>query len=263
MSVPSVETKKEIVVMSEEDRKTLAAVYDKDHDGQFSNDEIEDLVKAYNTKTIADPQVLAIMKRYDTNSNGNIDHLELAELKHHMSLGDTAARYAAYSAGFARAFRYLAFTSDFGEALRPVVSARIVGGSYAIALGYCVVDVGYEAYKLKERGYVTEKNHHMTMTQCIVERATFQAVASVAVPFAIIHTTVDISRKICNKMNRFKRWGPSIAGLSIVPLLPLYLDEPVEHAIEWAFEKFGPWGKPKEAGGHGSAAEIAAHAKKD
>ncbi len=75
-------------------------------------------------------------------------------------------------------------------------------------------------------------------------------------------------------MNRFKRFGPSIAGLSIVPLLPMYLDEPVEHAIEWAFEKFGPWGKPKHADGTGEAphagagaasvaATAAAHAKKD
>ncbi len=47
------------------------------------------------------------------------------------------ARYAGYTAGFARAFRYLAFTSDFGEALRPVVSARIVSATYAVAFGYC------------------------------------------------------------------------------------------------------------------------------
>ena len=38
-----------------------------------------------------------------------------------------------------------------------------------------------------------------------------------------------------------KRWFPSLFGLSIVPLLPMYLDEPVEQALEWGFERYGPW----------------------
>lgn len=38
-------------------------------------------------------------------------------------------------------------------------------GTYAVAIGYCFIDVGYEAYKLKNRGYVTEKNHPMSMSQ--------------------------------------------------------------------------------------------------
>jgi hypothetical protein len=29
----------------------------------------------------------------------------------------------------------------------------------------------------------------------------------------------------------------------MVPTLPLYFDEPVEHGIEWFFGKFGPWAK--------------------
>ena len=45
-----------------------------------------------------------------------------------ISVNDSNLRYAGYSAGFARAFRYLAFTSDFGEALRPVISSRLVLG---------------------------------------------------------------------------------------------------------------------------------------
>ncbi|RYG64644.1 hypothetical protein EON64_13550 [archaeon] len=42
---------------------------------------------------------------------------------------------------------------------------------------------------------------------------------------------------------RFQRWGPSIAGLCFIPLLPLYLDHPVEQAIEQGFKRFGPWAK--------------------
>ena len=71
----------------------------------------------------------------------------------------------------------------------------------------------------------------MTLTQVLVERATFQAVASMAVPTLVIHSSVDAAKKVCQRMGRFQKWGPSVVGLSIIPLLPLYLDEPVEHAI--------------------------------
>ena len=53
-------------------------------------------------------------------------------------------RYAGYTAGFARAFRYLAFTSDFGEALRPVISKGIVTGKYlrtCLCVCVCLCDV--------------------------------------------------------------------------------------------------------------------------
>lgn len=70
--------------------------------------------------------------------------------------------------------------SDFGEALRPVVSARLVNASYAVAIGYCFADVGWEAYKAKERGFLNEKKQPVTMTQVIVERSVFQGIASIA-----------------------------------------------------------------------------------
>eukprot|EP01034_Spumella_vulgaris_P040938 gene40938-50651_t len=111
----------------------------------------------------------------------------------------------AYTAGFARAARYLAFTSDLGEALRPVVSSRVVGGSYAIAL-------------------------------------------------------VDVVKRITRKIGRFTRWGPSVAGLAIVPLLPLYLDHPVEHFLENMFEKHGPWAVKHPSA---AAASVGQDAKKD
>ena len=55
-------------------------------------------------------------------------HVNLFSLLLQISVNDSNLRYAGYSAGFARAFRYLAFTSDFGEALRPVISSRLVLG---------------------------------------------------------------------------------------------------------------------------------------
>ena len=110
------------------------------------------------------------------------------------------------------------------------MSARIVTGSYLVSIGYCFADVGIEAYKLKQRNYLNEKtNAPMTMTQLVVERSVFQALASVIVPFAVIHTTVDVGKKAFKRIGRFQKWGPSLLGLSIIPLLPVYLDEVCAH----------------------------------
>lgn len=98
---------------------------------------------------------------------------------------------------------------------------------------------------------MTEATEHhpakpMSMTQLVVERSVFQAVASVAVPFMVIHTAVDTTRKLCKRFGRFQKWGPSVVGLGVIPFLPLFLDEPIEVGLETLFQKYGPWaGKPK------------------
>jgi fission process protein 1 len=234
-------TEKKSLHLTEDDLKALKTLYDSDKNDQLSEAEIDRMVSDYNEKKIMDPRVANILRKYDTNGDGKLEFSEMKVLEEHISIGDTAARYAAYSGVLARAFRYLAFTSDFGEALRPVVKVGIVNASYAVAIGYCVVDVAWEGYKLKQNNYKTNAGVPMSMTQCIVERSTFQAIASVALPFAIIHTAVDVARRVFTKVGKFTKWGPSVVGLSIIPLLPLYLDEPVEHGIEHVFETYGPW----------------------
>eukprot|EP01038_Epipyxis_sp_PR26KG_P013458 gene13458-18052_t len=227
--------------LSPEDAAALIALFDKDGNKTLSKEELEQMVKDYNENKINDPRVLVILSKYDSDNDGKIDIHEAAHLAHQLSIQETAARYVGYSAVYARAFRYLAFTSDFGEALRPVVHKRIVNATYAVAFGYCFADIGYEAYKLHNRGYVTEKNEPMTMTQCVVERTTFQAIASITLPAVIIHTTVDVAKHATKRIGRFTKWGPSIIGLSVIPLLPLFIDEPVEKGLEYIFENYGPW----------------------
>lgn len=219
--------------LNDEDLKVLLNHYDKDHDNKLSDDELDEIIKVYKNKNIEslDPDVAKILKKFDNNNDGTIDSKELRELVKEVKTTDSYLRVAGYTALFSRMFRYLAFTSDFGEALRPVISKTAVNASYGIAIGYCFVDVGWEAHKLHKRNYITEKGHHISMTQLIVERSTFQALASVLVPFAIIHTAVDLSKKYFNRIKRFTKWGPSLVGLSVIPLLPLYLDEPIEHGI--------------------------------
>ena len=96
-------------------------------------------------------------------------------LVHEINLSQTNARYAAYSAAFARGFRYLmsdgrlyadlfpghfhfmqllifciaiatrylAFTSDFGEALRPVVAQRVVTVGTQVSISYMHISISH------------------------------------------------------------------------------------------------------------------------
>lgn len=233
-----------------DDLEKLRKLYDTNGNGELGRTEVLQMVHDYNLGRVKDPEILRILRRYDKDGNGHIDLQEVMNLqKEVFAFQESELRYAAYSIGFARAFRYLAFTSDFGEALRPVVHARIVTGTYAVAFAYCIADVGWEAYKLKQNDYYHEKTKEkMTMTQLIVERSTFQAIASLIVPALVIHKSVDIAKGIFAKIGRFQKWGPSVVGLSIIPFLPLYLDEPVEELIEYGFHHYGPWAKPVSAG---------------
>ena len=192
-----------------------------------------------------DPKTCSIVATSSNNSNNNESDINTTVEIHDTKLSDTNARYAGYTRSLAKLARYLAFTSDVGEAFRPVVDSRIVTLAYVVSFGYCFADVGYEAFKLDQRGYKNEHNETITMTQCVVERTTFQLIASMAIPTLIIHSTVDITHKILKKMNRFQKWGPTIAGLCVVPLLPLYIDHPVEQVLEWTFKNYGPWAVKK------------------
>ncbi|KAJ6476296.1 mitochondrial 18kDa protein [Mycena sanguinolenta] len=74
-----------------------------------------------------------------------------------------------------------------------------------------------------------------------VERATFQSIASTALPAFTIRTAVKQAKKAFDKVQnpRVRTWGPTfITGLAIVPVPPYYLDlfdRPVEHVTDTVF----------------------------
>jgi hypothetical protein len=59
-----------------------------------------------------------------------------------------------------------------------------------------------------------------------------------ALPAFTIHTAVKYSKPLFKNVQnpRLKLWGPTIAGLSLVPGLPFVFDHPVERATDLAFE---------------------------
>ena len=121
-----------VPTLTEAEIAVLLKYNDKDQDGILEPDEIVCLVLDYRNKKVVDPVVSKILAKFDVDKDGKLTAAEVQTLVEDIKLHHTNARYAAYSVAFARAFRYLAFTSDLGEALRPVVSARIVTATYAI-----------------------------------------------------------------------------------------------------------------------------------
>lgn len=165
-------------------------------------------------------------------------------------LRDSEARYLAYAQRITRVLatssRYLAFSSDVGEAFRPVVPPKAVTFSYALTWGYVLGDIGYStysAYRLHPQNIDFVKDRASRATS-------FQLIGSVALPFVIIHTAVKQSSKVFDKYTpnvKFCRaWGPSAVGLALIPLLPTFVDHPVEQAVDYVFDKYNPFNVDKK-----------------
>ncbi|RXW21184.1 hypothetical protein EST38_g4674 [Candolleomyces aberdarensis] len=159
---------------------------------------------------------------------------------------DSEIRYMAYGARLRTALRastrYIAYTSDIGEAFRPVVPPWIVTAAYGVSWLYLSGDVAYESYKAHHRGptpiEAVNFSEPTRLAIAAVQRATFQSVASMALPALTIHTLVAQSKKafVNAKSPRIKTWGPTVTGLAIVPILPYLFDHPVEHVTDRAFD---------------------------
>ncbi len=110
----------------------------------------------------------------------------------------------------------MAFGPEFGEALTPVIAPGLVTGLYLISVLYMGVDVAWEAYKVHVGGYKPVsasaaasvstqhqpnasgnkaiRGHEMSTMQKVVERGSFQLIASMAVPSFVVSTGVNTAR---------------------------------------------------------------------
>lgn len=176
-----------------------------------------------------------------------------------------AIRYAAYATRIRTIMnathRYVAYTSDIGESFRPVAHPNIIRAGYAISWGYIIGDVAYDTWKckMKQDGVYTPglkpwdpipthanlesianyKESNLDWKLSGVKRLIFQSVASMGLPAFTIHTVVRYMGKYVQKSGmkgRFATLLPVVTGLAIVPALPYLFDEPVEHALDTAFD---------------------------
>eukprot|EP00808_Paulinella_micropora_P009202 g5178.t1 len=222
----------------------LYKTYDKDHNGILDEEERALMSLDYQHKT-AHPKLLAVFERYDVNNDGYLSDEEiqggfLKDMETARRLGYQTMAYKATRQTMAyKATRYLAFTSDFAEAFRPIAHPALVTAGYGVSWLYCFCDVAWNTKKAHEKG-VDESGLYRYATK----RSLFQAVASMALPAVIIHTQVHAFQKVFKRVGRFQRFGPSAAGLLLIPALPFVLDRPVSQGIDRLFAHIWPIARP-------------------
>jgi len=186
---------------------------------------------------MSDPR---ISKTTVTNPQDQV-HSELDKtlIKAETELEDTKVRYLGYGARIRTALvaaqRYLAYTSDFGEAFRPVVHSYVVKAAYGISWAYVIGDVGVEAMRERERGSSSD-----IIMRTATKRAIFQSLASMIFPMFTIHQTVHLTAVLMKKFGRTNKWIPTIAGLAMIPALPFLFDHPVEHTLDNLYDTYWP-----------------------
>ncbi|WWD22134.1 hypothetical protein CI109_106623 [Kwoniella shandongensis] len=179
---------------------------------------------------------------------------------------ESNVRYAAYLrriTDVARAgSRYTAYTSDIGEAFRPIVPPYLVTAAYGVSWAYLIGDVSFTTYKSSQLGPSPLEAANMSeptrLGLVAVKRSVFQSIASMALPAFTIHTAVRYAgRQFAKSANStMRRWGPTAVGIGLVPALPFMFDHPVETATDFVFDKIEETFFTKNAAGVESKKDI-------
>lgn len=172
------------------------------------------------------------------------DGIDLVQEHHERSahVDESLGRYSAYTMRLktlvTSVSRYIAYTSDVGEAFRPLTRPIVVTTAYAISWAYIFTDVGWtcwQAAKLQDRDSPTLASD---IAWIAARRGAFQSLASLVLPAVTIHSVVKHSAHLFAKFksSRVRVAGPTAAGLLVVPLLPIVFDDPVETVVERVFD---------------------------
>jgi len=132
--------------------------------------------------------------------------------------------------------RFIAYTSDIGESARPVMPSWFVNGAYGLTFFYVAVAVGHHTYEAHNGGA-----SQSMVGRAFIHSATFELIASVAMPSLIIHQAVHAAQHQAHRLppGILARWVPTVVGLACIPFLP-YLDPPAEKVIDAAFDYAWP-----------------------
>lgn len=171
--------------------------------------------------------------------------LDLVQEHHERSshLDESLGRYSAYTIRLktiiATGSRYIAYSSDIGEAFRPLTRPNVVRAAYGISWAYIFADVGYTCWKANDELDKTSPSKYMDLGWIAARRAVFQTLASLVLPAVTIHSVVKYSAPLFARhaSKHVRAFGPTLAGLLAVPLLPIMFDHPVEHAVDTVFDE--------------------------
>ena len=207
-------------------------------DGQISKEELRaHLVKSGLTAA----QCAAVEELFDKLDADGSGHISKDEFFTHFEK-EHLARYARATAQtFLTKGRLIAYTSDVGESVRPVMPPWFVNLCYGLTFLYVAVDIGHNVTEAQRQALPSD-----LVARAGIHSATFQLIASVAIPSLIIHQVVHFAQDhVARRLpaGRLAAWLPTLVGLCCIPLLP-FIDEPAEHAIDAAFD--AAWPVPAE-----------------
>ena len=126
--------------------------------------------------------------------------------------------------------RALAYTSEMGESIRPLVTTNFVRFLYGVSWGYVIIDTAVKTYNVKDQG--REK-----MSYCCLDTSIWHTFASMALPAFTIHSIVKYSGKILKSFvktpNNFTKFLPTFLGIGSIP----FIIHPLDHLTDWVMDR--------------------------
>lgn len=132
-------------------------------------------------------------------------------------------------------FRPAAYTSEVGEAVRPIVPKPVIWLGYGLSFGYVFADIGLKLHDIKDK-----PNDEIFWKG--IDLSLWHASASIVVPAITIHTIVESVTKIQNNLikrgkvlpPRFRAMFPSAIGLlSIFGII-----HPIDKGTDYMLDNF-------------------------
>ena len=147
------------------------------------------------------------------------------------------SRYTAVLLRNAKRFiRPLAYASEVGESLRPLVSPIVVNSLYGVSIAYIGGDIGYQCYKSRDHG--TKYISYLAFDQTL-----WHGAASLVLPAVTIHTVVKYTQKyitpsVMKRNVKIGRFTPLIAGLGSIPFIVSPIDHSTDFVMNNTFRKY-------------------------
>ena len=130
--------------------------------------------------------------------------------------------------------RPLAYASELGESVRPLVPRYLVRSLYGVSWAYVILDTVAKTFSIRDQG--REK-----MAFYATDLAIWHLLASMSLPAITIHSIVNLSKKVIDKFanpaSKFGKFGPTILGLSSIPFIIHPLDHATDIAMDYTLRK--------------------------
>jgi mitochondrial fission process protein 1 len=127
-----------------------------------------------------------------------------------------------------RAGRLVSYSSEVGEAVRPIAPAWIVKFLWGFSFAYVGAD-------LVHHGYVRKDLEKDKLWKNVADRTLWHLSASIIVPAATIHTVVGASKKLLFK-TRYGRYAGLLStsiGLGMIP----FIVHPIDNGTDWVMDQ--------------------------